>query len=742
MGYKPLLLVLLAGLAYGDTGFRDLIQMTETDGSPKCMAGQVKVQPGQLTCSGNTATLNITGGGGGASSLAVTVGVNRSSQTSDIMFNPAQFSGSISGSTITISSLGSTGGVSVYPATATIIATKGIESTTGTYTTEIKTPVISNVPNTSIAIGRLSSGSGTADAMTLSTNYPNATIWQAYTNLSIREYATGYSQFNSGAIGLGASKRGWTVKNGGTNVDTALTIDAGGNDRAEILNFQSSNASDANGGNIWYYPNQQMMGIDRPLNLYSTLVIGSTNTINSGKFTAPQSTQLQIISSDTYTYSVRIATWTEGTDFTISSGGVVGIKSLGASLGVCTDGSSQLTTSGCSFGGGGSGSGTVNAASQFSLPYYSLAGSSNVLSAFPGVTASTNTGVTISTLTVTSTATVAYLQFSGAGNYKFTNPGDSTIYQVVGSSTNATVGKCARFSSSWTITEVDCGSGVAGAGDNLGNHVTTMTLTANYGVVASTVSASTMTLTGQIVFKDGSVMYSTSTFAGTGDAVLAGTQTWTGGNALYGSTTFYGEVYMVGKSTVSYTEVFIDASTATFSGPVSLTTASVSGSLYFPTGTTQYTTPEIYVLNADSTTSNLAGGVVYASSSPIMTNVISGATVYFDCFIVFQTTATANGIMLAMWTKGTSGEIINYTANIPTAADGTGGALQGWGTSNGDRITGTGVQAANTSYIARLFGYHLPKANGTLGVLFSGETIRSSATLKAGSMCEWKKGYR
>jgi len=130
MGYKPLLLVLLAGLAYGDTGFKDLIQVTETDGSPKCMAGQLKFQPGQVSCSGNTATMNITGGGGGGSSLAVTVGVNRSSPTSDVMFNPAQFSGSISGSTITISYTGSSGGVSVYPATSTILGNVGVYGST------------------------------------------------------------------------------------------------------------------------------------------------------------------------------------------------------------------------------------------------------------------------------------------------------------------------------------------------------------------------------------------------------------------------------------------------------------------------------------------------------------------------------------------------------------------------------------------------------------------------------------
>lgn len=61
---KSLFLILLSGLAFADTGYKDTIQFTETDGSPKCMAGQVKVSAGTLTCSGQTATIT-TGGGGG-----------------------------------------------------------------------------------------------------------------------------------------------------------------------------------------------------------------------------------------------------------------------------------------------------------------------------------------------------------------------------------------------------------------------------------------------------------------------------------------------------------------------------------------------------------------------------------------------------------------------------------------------------------------------------------------------------
>ena len=58
------LLILLSSSAFADTGFKDLIRFREVDGSPSCMAGQVNVSAGTLTCSGNIATL-VTGGGSG-----------------------------------------------------------------------------------------------------------------------------------------------------------------------------------------------------------------------------------------------------------------------------------------------------------------------------------------------------------------------------------------------------------------------------------------------------------------------------------------------------------------------------------------------------------------------------------------------------------------------------------------------------------------------------------------------------
>lgn len=98
-----LALIFVAGVLWADTGFKDLIRVTETDNSPSCMAGQIKFANGNVSCSGNVATVSDqnTGGSGGASALEVFVGAARSSPTASITANTAQFSGSVSGSTFT-----------------------------------------------------------------------------------------------------------------------------------------------------------------------------------------------------------------------------------------------------------------------------------------------------------------------------------------------------------------------------------------------------------------------------------------------------------------------------------------------------------------------------------------------------------------------------------------------------------------------------------------------------------------
>lgn len=77
-------------------------------------------------------------------------------------------------------------------------------------------------------------------------------------------------------------------------------------------------------------------------------------------------------------------------------------------------------------GGGGSTSGNINAAAQFSAPYYSLSGTTTTLSAFPYMTLSTNTinaiNITSNTVITSSNASNAFAVTANGGNYGTNTP--------------------------------------------------------------------------------------------------------------------------------------------------------------------------------------------------------------------------------------------------------------------------------------------------------------------------------
>lgn len=75
MHKKLLLTLLLASVSSADTGWKDMVNVTETDNSPKCQVGQLKFSPGSVTCHGQSATITTgSGGGGGSSGYAVEPG--------------------------------------------------------------------------------------------------------------------------------------------------------------------------------------------------------------------------------------------------------------------------------------------------------------------------------------------------------------------------------------------------------------------------------------------------------------------------------------------------------------------------------------------------------------------------------------------------------------------------------------------------------------------------------------------
>jgi hypothetical protein len=121
------------------------------------------------------------------------------------------------------------------------------------------------------------------------------------------------------------------------------------------------------------------------------------------------------------------------------------------------------------------------------------------------------------------------------------------------------------------------------------------------------------------------------------------------------------------------------------------------------------------------------------SATGLDLTLAANTTYTFDYFIIFQTPATTTGIGLALTGPG-SPAFISYTVNIPVAIDGTNALYSGWGTAYDDPVVGTGVQTANTTYTARIYGVIKTGASGgTLTPRFRSEVNSSGVTLKAGS---------
>jgi hypothetical protein len=128
-------------------------------------------------------------------------------------------------------------------------------------------------------------------------------------------------------------------------------------------------------------------------------------------------------------------------------------------------------------------------------------------------------------------------------------------------------------------------------------------------------------------------------------------------------------------------------------------------------------------------TSNLAS----MTTATGLNLAVSANTAYtFSYYVLFQTAAVNTGIGLAVTTP--AGATVQYTAVIPVAADGTAAARLGWGTFSGDTILGTGVEAANTTYVAHIYGVvHTGATAGNLSVQYRSELAGTNVTLKTDS---------
>jgi hypothetical protein len=139
------------------------------------------------------------------------------------------------------------------------------------------------------------------------------------------------------------------------------------------------------------------------------------------------------------------------------------------------------------------------------------------------------------------------------------------------------------------------------------------------------------------------------------------------------------------------------------------------------------------VRKADSDNTN--NTTTLADTTGLGLTLAASTTYSFEYYVLFQSAATNTGISLAV--NGPASPLVSYAVNIPVAADGAGsqgGTFSGWGTALDDVVVGTGVQTANTTYLAHIHGViQTGAAGGTLLPRFRSETASTNVTIKGGS---------
>jgi len=129
-------------------------------------------------------------------------------------------------------------------------------------------------------------------------------------------------------------------------------------------------------------------------------------------------------------------------------------------------------------------------------------------------------------------------------------------------------------------------------------------------------------------------------------------------------------------------------------------------------------------------------GTALVNATGLDLALAANTTYSFEYYILFQTAATTTGLSVAV-NGPASPTLISYTAQVPGELVGNGGGAPGtgmysdWGTALDDQITATGVQAANTTYVAHVSGVIRTGATaGTLRPRFRSEVNGSAVTIK------------
>lgn len=277
------------------------------------------------------------------------------------------------------------------------------------------------------------------------------------------------------------------------------------------------------------------------------------------------------------------------------------------------------------------------------------------------------------------------------------------------------------------------GAGLSTCGDS--SHALAWSSTDNkFTCQAITGSAAAGGASGNVQFNQGGAIVGANAFNVWTSSIVLSTGTIGGGYELYGttaafvsSTTFSG-VTKIFASTFTNTAQWNQVNAITFDGRQGYTDQLMKSS-----GTS--VTPKWGAIHKIMTTTATitATGNTPSNVLQLQYNLVQGATYYVRCELVFRTTATAVGAGAGLFT--TVGSTASASVRIPVAADGTAGAYHGWITTNADSVIGTGVQAANISYIMSMDGVVFAGSGASVNPMIAAEGGAGQMTLQAGSTC-------